>query len=192
MSASDRPAERGRLVLPLRGEPGDRRRRQARAGAQELLQRRPEVGRGQPVQIQQRQHLGHPRATCATRPAGSPRRTAPARPVASSTRLSLTRGARTAHRPGRGGHLPRLVVAVADHQPPAVLVDLVGVRLDVGRDLRLQRRRQHPPRPVADDLIQQRRARHLGRVVAPRPRLDYLEHGRTFPNQRANAGPDQN
>jgi len=44
-------------------------------------------------------------------------------------------------------------------------------------------------RPVTHDLIQQRRT---GRVLVGRLRvLDYLEHQRTFPNQRTNAGPDQ-
>jgi hypothetical protein len=33
--------ERGRLVLPVLGQPGDRGRRQARTGAEELGQRRP-------------------------------------------------------------------------------------------------------------------------------------------------------
>ena len=37
-----------------------------------------------------------------------------------------------------------------------VLVDLVGVRLDVGGDLGLQRRREHLPSAVTDDLIEQR------------------------------------
>ena len=60
------------------------------------------------------------------------------------------------HRTRRGHHLPLGVVAVADHQPVTVLVDLVGELLDVGGDLGLQRRRQHLPGTVADDLIEQR------------------------------------
>ena len=51
--------ERAGLVLPLHSQPGDRRRGQPRAGAEERLERRGEVTRGQPVQVQQRQHLGH-------------------------------------------------------------------------------------------------------------------------------------
>jgi hypothetical protein len=39
------------------------------------------------------------------------------------------------------------VVAVAHHQPPAALIDLVGERLDIGDDVGLQRRRKHLPRP---------------------------------------------
>src|SRR4051812_29711359 len=66
------------------------------------------------------------------------------------------------------------------------------MRLDVGRDLGLQRRGQHLPGAVADDLIEQRPARHDVVLVRLHGVVDYLEHGRTFPNQRANAGPDQN
>src|SRR5215203_6191524 len=49
-------------------------------------------------------------------------------------------------------------------------------RIDVGRDLSLQRRRQHLPGAVANNLIQNR-ARHigLGRL------LNYLEHWAYLP-----------
>ena len=56
------------------------------------------------------------------------------------------------HRTGCGGHLTRLVVAVADHQPSTNLIELRGVVLDTGSDLGLQRRCQHLPGTVADDL----------------------------------------
>jgi hypothetical protein len=80
------------------------------------------------------------------------------------------------------------VGAVADHQPPAVLIELVSERLDVGCDLGLQRHGQHLPGAVTHDLIQQRpTGRLVGRIVV----VDYLEHGRTFPSRRANADPDQ-
>jgi hypothetical protein len=81
------------------------------------------------------------------------------------------------------------VEPVADHQPTAVLVELVGVRLDVCGDLGLQSGGEHRPRAVSDDLIEQR-PRRLA-VVGVLVVVGYLEHGRTFPNQRANAGPDQ-
>jgi len=63
------------------------------------------------------------------------------------------------------------------------------VGVDVGGDLGLQRRREHRPRAVTDQLVEQRpthRSRDVlvGLVLF----LDYLEHGRTIPNQRANAG----
>jgi len=84
------------------------------------------------------------------------------------------------------------VVAVADHQPVTGLVDLTCVGVDVGGDFGLQRRREHRPGAVADQLVQQRPA-HPSRGVSVGPGLflDYIEHGRTFPNQRVNAGPDQ-
>jgi hypothetical protein len=70
-----------------------------------------------------------------------------------------------------------------------VLVELVRERLDVRGDLGLQRGREHRPRPVPDDLIEQRPARRARPVeIGPAVLLYYLEHGRTFPNQRANAG----
>jgi hypothetical protein len=46
------------------------------------------------------------------------------------------------------------VIAVAHHQPPNVLVDLISVRGNVDRNLGLQRRGAHRPRPAADDLVQ--------------------------------------
>ena len=79
-------------------------------------------------------------------------------------------------------------MAVSDHQPPTRLVELVDERVDVGGDLGLQRDGKHLPSAVPDDLIKQR---PTGRLVGHLDVVDYLEHERTFPNQRANAGPDQ-
>ncbi len=77
------------------------------------------------------------------------------------------------------------MVTVADHQPVTSLIDLVSVSLDRGCDLGLQRRREHRPSAVTHDLIEQRRT---GRALVGRLGVvDYLEHGRTFPNQRSNA-----
>jgi hypothetical protein len=65
-------------------------------------------------------------------------------------------------------------------------VDDVRMGGDVRGDLGLQRGRQHLPRAVTDDLVKQR---PTGRVLAGRLGVvDYLERGRTFPDQRANAG----
>jgi hypothetical protein len=61
-----------------------------------------------------------------------------------------------AHRARRGQHLTLVVMTVADHQPSPVLVDLPGMGIDVGGDLNGQRRGQHLPGTVADDLIEQR------------------------------------
>lgn len=59
--------ERGGFVLPLRGQAGDRGGRQSGPRAEELLQCRPEVPAGQPMQIQQRQHLAHLRGLACPR-----------------------------------------------------------------------------------------------------------------------------
>ena len=141
---------------------------------------------GQTVQIQQRQHLRQLRRL--PRPGRQDRRGEPApfpgrliHPAVIDPRLP------DRHRPGRRGHLPRRMEAVAHHQPMPVGIHQIPVRLDVGGHLSQQRRRQHLLRTVPTNLIQQRPADRLGvsRV------LNYLEHGRTFPNQRVNAGPDQ-
>ena len=78
---------------------------------------------------------------------------------------------------------------VSDHQPVSVFVELACERLDVGGDLGLQRRGQHLPSAVADDLIEQR---PTSRLVGRRSVVNYLERGRTFPSRRANADPDPN
>ena len=43
--------------------------------------------------------------------------------------------------------------AVADHQPTALAIHHVPMRLNVTSDLGQQRRRQHLPGTVADNLI---------------------------------------
>jgi hypothetical protein len=45
-------------------------------------------------------------------------------------------------------------VAVADHQPPAILVPLARMSGQVGVDLGLQRGGQHPPGALTGQLIQ--------------------------------------
>ncbi len=72
----------------------------------------------------------------------------------------------------------------------AIRIDLVGVRVDVRRDLREQRRCQHLPGSISGDLIQQR-ASYCRRGVDPGQGtfIGYLRHGRTLPSQRVNAGP---
>jgi len=79
------------------------------------------------------------------------------------------------------------VLAVANHQAAAVLVELVSELLDVGGDFGLQRGGQHLASTIADDLVKQRpMASRL--VVGLLGIVNYGEQGRTFPNQRANAG----
>jgi hypothetical protein len=69
----------------------------------------------------------------------------------------------------------------------AGLIDLVGMGIDLGGDLGLQRRREHRPGTVTHDLVEQRPARRAV-VIGPICVVDYREHGRTFLNQRVNAG----
>jgi len=81
---------------------------------------------------------------------------------------------------------------VAHHQPPAVIIDLVLVSIDISGDFRQQRRGQHLPSAVTSELIEQRTThRRRGVDVGLALLLNYLEHGRALPNRRANAGPDQ-
>lgn len=70
----------------------------------------------------------------------------------------VIRGRCHRYSPRRGEHVPHAVVAVANHQPPPIPVDLIGERFDVGGDLSLQRRRQHLAGTIANNLIQQRTA----------------------------------
>lgn len=78
-------------------------------------------------------------------------------------------------------------------QPPSFagdLVDDLAVGVDVGGDLGPQRRGQHLSGAGTDQIVQQRATHHRrGVLVWLGLFLDYLERGRTFPNQRANAGP---
>ena len=96
-------------------------------GAEELLQRRTQVAAGQTVEVQQRQHLSHLRRLPG--PRRQDRRGEP-RPLTRVRVDALVVDPRRPHwhRAGRRGHFPRLVVAVADYQPVAVLVELVGAR----------------------------------------------------------------
>jgi hypothetical protein len=102
---------------------------------------------------------------------GSRTPTAPGERPARRSRTSLNASRARPRRPGRssavpthrsrrgsqtGQHLPALVAAVADHQAAAIAAAL-GERRDIGIHLRGQRLGQHPPRTLADDLIDQRR-----------------------------------
>jgi hypothetical protein len=129
-------AEGGVVVLPLLGQPGDRGRRQTGGGAEELLQGGHEVAGGQPVQVQQRQHLADLDRLAAPRRedlGGEPH------PLTGGPIDALVVDARGGdlHGPGRGGHGAGAVVAVADHQAAAGLVLLGGQLGDVLIDLGL-------------------------------------------------------
>jgi hypothetical protein len=60
-----------------------------------------------------------------------------------------------------------VVIAVAHHQPPPVLVNLIGELLDIGGHLSAQRRRQHLPGTITNDLVEQR----LGPTHPPQARI---------------------
>ena len=140
------------------------------------------------MEVEQRQHLGHPRRL--PRPRRQDRRREPAaRPGRLIGALVVDPRCSHRHRTCCRGHFTFAMVAVAHDQPMTVLVELVSMCLDIGGNLGLQRRGQHLPRTVANDLIEQRGARRV--VVGRGLVVDYLEHERTFPNRRANAGPDQ-
>jgi hypothetical protein len=92
------------------------------------------------------------------------------------------------HRTRARGHLPRLVIAVAHHQPTAVVVAQIGEPGDIGIHLRLQRLGQHPPRALAHDLVDQRRRTRRRRTVTVHRTRNYSEHGSYLPDQRCSAG----
>src|SRR5271157_6521495 len=81
----------------------------------------------------------------------------------------------------RGGqHVARLVIAIADHQPTAVVVEPIGELLDIGANFRRKRRMQHLAGAIADDLVQHRPTR-TSVIVGPLRVVNYRKHGRTFP-----------
>ncbi|GGT14245.1 hypothetical protein GCM10010254_38570 [Streptomyces chromofuscus] len=131
------------------------------------------------MQVEQRQH-----------PAGLRRLVAPRRQDRRREPLALARGlidALIVHpwrlyldRAGRGGDLPSLVTAVADHQAAPLVVALIGELGHVRVDFGLQRDGQHPPCAFPDNLIQQRTAAWRGAVL-----VDYRKHGRAFPTDAA-------
>jgi hypothetical protein len=135
------------------------------------------------VQIQQRQHLGHLRA--APHPAGQDHALEPhALPGRGVHPTVVHPRADDLDLPGAGGKLAGWGVAVAAHQPVAVLVCQRGVGGDVGVDLGLQRRGQHPAGALTGQLVQAHRKPAVGSVVG-----DYTQHVAAFlPRRRWCAG----
>ncbi len=97
---------------------------------------------GQPGQVQQRQYLSDLRRLPG--PCRQDRRSTPA-PFSRHLIDACVVDPRLTNldRARRRRDLPRLVVTVAGQQPVAVFVDLTRMGVDVGGDLRLQRRREH-------------------------------------------------
>ena len=170
------------LGLPLLAQAGDHRGRQPRRRAQQLGQRRDEVGAGQPMQVQQRQHRGDLRA--APDPAGQDHALEllplPGRRVDSPV---VHPGTHHLDLADPGGNRAGWGVAVATHQPVATLVCQRGVGGDVGVDLDLQRHRQHPPCALPKQLVQVQAQLGLGSIVC-----DYTQH-RGVPSSPAFTAP---
>lgn len=174
-----------RLVLPLRGQPGDRGRRQAGAAAEELLEGGPEVAGRQSVQIQQRQHLGRLGGFAGPRRQDRRGELLACAGVGVDA-LVVDPWRLHRHRTGGGHHLPFGVVAVAHYQSVAIVVDFTGMSGDIVGDLGLQGCGEHLPGTVADNLIEQRPA-CTGRVaglVRVLVFVYYRERGRAFPPAR--------
>src|SRR4029079_11542881 len=97
---------------------------------------------------------------------------------------------RDVHRAGARGHRPRLVAAGAHHQPMTLLVTNVSERGDVRLDPRPQGLGQHPPRTLADELIDHRRRSRprRTRTIAVSRIRNYSEH-RVVPSRPAFAAP---
>src|SRR6185295_2827425 len=93
---------------------------------------------------------------------------------------------RDVHRAGARGHRPRLVAAVAHHQPMTLLVTNVSELGDVRLDLRPQGLGQHPPRTLSDDLVDYRRRSRprRTRTIAVSRIRNYSEH-RVVPSRPA-------
>src|SRR5437870_7008541 len=163
---------------PALRQPQNGARRQAGGlGAEEGGQRFAEVPRRQPVQVEQRQDALHARRPPHVGRQDHARELLPD-PVVHPPVVDPGGG------DGQGadarGHRARARRAVAHDQGVAALVARLTEARHVLRGLQLQRRRDHPPRSVARQIIQ--RLAHRRRLIRVRPRGDNLQHGwRTFP-----------
>jgi hypothetical protein len=139
--------------LPAGQQPTDSGRRQPSRRTEELFQGWDEVAGGQPVQVQQRQHLTDLRALAA--PGRQDHRAEPG-PLAGHRIHPAVIDPRRPHRNRtRGGHHLTLArVAVAHHQAPAALITLGGVGGEIVVDLGLQGSGQHPSGTLASQPIQ--------------------------------------
>ena len=171
------------LGLPGLGQLRDHRRGQARRGAEELSQRGHEIARGQPVQVEQRQHLGDLRGLATPRRQDRRGEPGPLAGVGIGAPV-IDPGGDHVHRAGRGEYRARLVRAVAHHQPTPVLVPLVDEPGDVVIDLRLQGLGQHPAGALTDQVVDQRHAVVSAGVTRVGNSRNYGEHGSYLPDRR--------
>ena len=94
------------------------------------------------------------------------------------------------NRAGSGEHVPFLVVAVANHQAAAVLIDLIAEPHNINGDLGLKCRGQHLAGTVRHDLVHQRPTPHQ-RSRWTNPLRELPSAWAYLPDQRANAGLDR-
>lgn len=142
-AAVSRPTVRRGLSELAEGAASGGRVRQLGAGHKRMVQLDPELSRSldrMVDRIHERQHFGHLRGLT------TPRRHDRAREPDPLTRLRVPPPGVDARRPDvdtarTGRDPPRPGMPVADHQPIAVLVELVRERLDVRVDFGLKRRR---------------------------------------------------
>jgi hypothetical protein len=169
------------LGLPLLGQPLDRAGRQAGGIlAQQIPQRRPEVARREPVQVQDREHLGHLRRAPRVR-RQDPRAEPLALPGLLVDPLVIDPRRPDRHCPRTDGHAPLPGATVADHQPLAILANLVHERAHVLVNLGLQRGGDHPTSALPRQIIE--RAASL--VVLPDREPANICHGvPSFPASR--------
>ena len=178
-------SERLLLGLPGLGELGDRRGGQPLRGAEELPEGGHEISRREPVQVQQRKHLADLRSLARPRRQDRRREPLPLTGIRVDT-LVVDPRCRDIHRAGARGHGPRLVAAIAHHQPMTLVVTNVSELGDVSLDLGPQGLGQHPPRTLSDDLVDYRRRGRprRTRTIAVSGIRNYSEH-RVVPSRPA-------
>jgi hypothetical protein len=130
-----------------RAEPG-------RILAEQRLQRRPEVSAREPAQIQDRQHLGHLRRTPHVRRQDRTREPLPLSfgirpPIVDPPRRDLERS-RTDRHPARAP-------SRCEPQSTTLPIALPSETLQIGIDLDLQYRREHPPSAFPCKVVQAQR-----------------------------------
>jgi hypothetical protein len=167
------------LGLPLLGQSLDRAGRQPRGVlAEQIPQRGPEVAGREPMQVQDRQHLGDLRRAARVRrqdPRAEPLALAGLlidAPVVHPRRLDR-------HRARPDGHAPLPGAAVSNDQPLAILAHLIDERRDVVINLSLERGRDHPASALPREVVQ----RDAGLIVLPDRERANICHWRAFPSR---------